>query len=96
MGSNQTKDAVPTADSALFDAFTSGPTARSGRRLIPRSGARAEIKRLQSRLSFLAMQKDYWRQRCAELADTNDAIEAELTQLRRFVAESLAQPVLTK
>ena len=42
------------------------------------------------------MQKDYWRQRCAELADAHGTVEAELAQLRRVLADSMAQPVLTK
>lgn len=96
MGSNRANEAVPTTDATLFDAFVGGPTARTGRRFIHRSGARAELKRLQSRLSFLAMQRDYWRQRCAELVDAHGTVEAELAQLRLVLAESMAQPVLTK
>jgi hypothetical protein len=96
MASNHVTEAVPTTDSTLFDAFIGGPTPRTGRRFIHRSGARAELRRLQSRLSLLAMQKDYWRQRCVELVDANGAAEAELAHLRRVLADSMGQPVLTK
>jgi hypothetical protein len=92
----RTKEAQPAPDATLFDAFIGGPTARTGRRFIHRSGAKAELRRLESRLSVLAMQKDYWRLRCADLVDAHGAAEAELVELRRVVAESLGQPVLTK
>lgn len=96
MGIHKVKNAASVTDTHVFDAFIGGPTARNGRRLLHRSGAWAEVRRLQRKLSFLAMQKDYWRQRCAELVDAQGAVEAELTQLRRVTAESMGQPVLTK
>jgi hypothetical protein len=42
------------------------------------------------------MQKEYWRQRCADLVDANGVAEAELAHLRRLVADSFDQSVLTK
>jgi hypothetical protein len=66
------------------------------RRFILRMETRAEVRRLQAKLSQMAMQKDYWRQRCAENINARHAAEAETTRLNGLLAESMKDLLVTK
>jgi hypothetical protein len=55
-----------------------------------------EVKRLQERVSLLAMQKNYWQQRSAEHLDACRAAEAEVTRLNEALAESKARLEVTR
>jgi hypothetical protein len=66
------------------------------RRFILRMETRAEVRRLQAKLSQMAMQKDYWRQRCAESIDACHAAEAEVARLNRVLADSTGHLLVTK
>jgi uncharacterized membrane protein len=47
----------------------------------------SEMARLRAKVSFLAMQKDYWWQRSAEHAEALRAAESENLRLRETVTE---------
>jgi hypothetical protein len=66
------------------------------RRFILRMETRAEVRRLQAKLSQMAMQKDYWRQRCAENINARHAAEAEVTRLNGVLADSIDGLLVTK
>jgi hypothetical protein len=57
---------------------------------------RAEVRRLQAKLSQMAMQKDYWRQRSAENLNARHAAEAEVTRLNGVLANSVDRLLVTK
>ncbi len=46
-----------------------------------------ERAKLEEKLSLLAMERNYWRQRCVEQADARRAVEAERTRLERRIAD---------
>ena len=46
---------------------------------------------LEEKLSLLAMERNYWRQRCVEQADARRAVEAERTRLEQRVADEDAE-----
>jgi hypothetical protein len=46
-----------------------------------------ERAKLEEKLSLLAMERDYWRQRCVEQADARRALEAERARLEKRLAE---------
>ena len=66
------------------------------RRFILRMETRAEVRRLQAKLAQMAMQKDYWRQRCAENINARHAAEAEVTRLNGVLADSVNRLLVTK
>lgn len=66
------------------------------RRFILRMETRAEVRRLQAKLSQMAMQKDYWRQRSAENLNARHAAEAEVTRLNGVLANSVDRLLVTK
>lgn len=66
------------------------------RRFILRMETRAEVRRLQAKLSQMAMQKDYWRQRCAENINARHAAEAEVARLDAVRADSVDRLLVTK
>jgi hypothetical protein len=68
----------------------------SNREWIAHIDADQEVKRLQERVSLLAMQKDYWRQRSAEHLNACRAAEAEVTRLNEALADSKARLEVTR
>jgi hypothetical protein len=66
------------------------------RRFILRMETKAEVRRLQAKLSQMAMQKDYWRQRCAENTNARHAVEAEVARLNGVLADSMGHLLVTK
>ena len=66
------------------------------RRFVLRMETRAEVRRLQAKLSQMAMQKDYWRQRSAENLNARHTAEAEVTRLNGVLANSVDRLLVTK
>jgi len=50
-----------------------------------------EVLELRTRIATLAMQKQYWWQRCTEHRDALRVAEAEVEQLREALAQSEAR-----
>ncbi|HEX3981063.1 MAG TPA: hypothetical protein VHW93_07560 [Acidimicrobiales bacterium] len=56
--------------------------------------AESEMARLQAKVAFLAMQKDYWWQRSAEHAEALRAAETENLRLRETLDELRARRII--
>lgn len=54
----------------------------------------SEMAQLRAKVSFLAMQKDYWWQRSAEHAEALRAAEGENLRLRETLAELQARRII--
>jgi hypothetical protein len=48
---------------------------------------RTQRAKLEEKLSLLAMERNYWRQRCVEQADARRALEAERACLEQRIAD---------
>jgi hypothetical protein len=66
------------------------------REWIVRTGADQEVKRLQEKVSLLAMQRNYWQHRSAEHLSACRSAEAEVTRLNEALAESKARLEVTR
>jgi hypothetical protein len=82
-----------TGETATLDG---GQDGARNREWIARTDADQEVKRLQEKVSLLAMQKSYWRQRSAEHLNACRAAEAEVTRINEALAESKARLEVTR
>ena len=82
-----------TGQTVLVDQ---GRDETGNREWIARHDTDRELKRLQDKVSLLAMQKNYWQQRSAEHLNACRAAEAEVSRLNEALAESKARLEVTR